>query len=72
LEGIDILVNNDGIAVIDYYRLEDLDRTLAVNVCAVFVAAPAAARHMTAGGRIINVGAATQDVCPLWVAASTP
>jgi hypothetical protein len=24
LEGIDILVNNDGIAVIDYYRIEDL------------------------------------------------
>jgi len=35
LEGIEILGNNDGIAVIDCCRLEDLDRTLAVNVRAV-------------------------------------
>jgi 3-oxoacyl-[acyl-carrier protein] reductase len=38
LGGIDILVNNAGIAVIaaiDDYRLEDLDRTLAVNVRAI-------------------------------------
>ncbi len=43
--GIDILVNNAGIAVIapvHDYRLEDLDRTVAVNVCVVFVAAQAA------------------------------
>jgi len=45
LGGIDILVNNAGIAVIapiDDYRLADLDRTLAVNVRAVFVATQAA------------------------------
>ncbi len=47
LGGIDILVNNVGIAVmghIDDYRLEDLDRTLAVNVRAVFVATQAAVK----------------------------
>ena len=48
--GIDIPVNNAGIAVIDDCRLEDLDRTLAVNVSAVFVATPVAARHMPAAG----------------------
>ena len=45
LGGLDILVNSAGIGVIaplDGYRLEDLDRTLAVNVRAVFVAIQAA------------------------------
>lgn len=49
LGGIDILVNNAGvmaIAPIDDFRLEDLDRTLAVNVRAVFVATQAAAFHL--------------------------
>src|SRR5689334_3965220 len=49
LGGIDILVNSAGIAVIapiDDYRLEDLDRTLAVNVRAVFVATQAAVKQM--------------------------
>ena len=67
LGGIDILVNNAGIAVIaplDDYRLEDLDRTLAVNVRAVFVATQAAVRHMPAGGRIINVGSCNAERVP--------
>ena len=65
--GIDILVNNAGIAVIapiDDYRLEDLDRTLAVNVRAVFVATQAAVKHMKAGGRIINIGSCNADRVP--------
>lgn len=65
--GIDILVNNAGIAVIapiDDYRLEDLDRTLAVNVRAVFVATQAAVKHMQAGGRIINVGSCNAERVP--------
>jgi 3-oxoacyl-[acyl-carrier protein] reductase len=52
LGGLDILVSNAGIAVmaaVDDFKLEDLDRTLAVNLRAVFVAAQAAARHMKAG-----------------------
>jgi 3-oxoacyl-[acyl-carrier protein] reductase len=65
--GIDILVNNAGIAVIapiDVYRLEDLDRTLAVNVRAVFVATQAAVKHMQAGGRIINIGSCNAERMP--------
>jgi 3-oxoacyl-[acyl-carrier protein] reductase len=68
LGGIDILVNNAGIAVmgpIDDYRLEDLDRTLAVNVRAVFVAAQAAVRHMQAGGRIINIASCNAERVPI-------
>lgn len=67
LGGIDILVNNAGIAVIapvDDYRLEDLDRTLAVNVRAVFVATQAAVKHMQAGGRIITVGSCNAERMP--------
>ena len=67
LGGIDILVNNAGIAVIapiDTYRLADLDRTLAVNVRAVFVATQAAVKHMETGGRIINVGSCNAERMP--------
>ena len=67
LGGIDILVNNAGIAVIapiDDYRLADLDRTLAVNVRAVFVATQAAVKHMKAGGRIINIGSCNAERMP--------
>jgi 3-oxoacyl-[acyl-carrier protein] reductase len=67
LGGIDILVNNAGIAVIaplDAFRLEDFDRTLAVNVRAAFVATQAAVKHMQAGGRIINVGSCNAERMP--------
>ncbi|MBI5557359.1 MAG: 3-oxoacyl-ACP reductase FabG [Deltaproteobacteria bacterium] len=67
LGGIDILVNSAGIAVIapiDEYRLEDLDRTLAVNVRAVFVATQAAVKHMQPGGRIINIGSCNAERMP--------
>lgn len=67
LGGIDILVNNAGIGVfspIDDYRLEDFDRTMAVNVRAVFVATRAAVKHMKAGGRIINVGSCNAERVP--------
>lgn len=67
LGGIDILVNSAGIAVVaplDEYRLEDLDRTLAVNVRAAFVAIQAAAKHMQAGGRIITIGSCNAERMP--------
>lgn len=67
LGGIDILVNNAGIGVfapIDDYRLEDLDRTLAVNVRAVFIATQAAVKHMQAGGRIITIGSCNAERVP--------
>ncbi|SEK73510.1 3-oxoacyl-[acyl-carrier protein] reductase [Variovorax sp. YR750] len=56
---IDILVNNAGVflgGTLDDFSLEDFDKTLNVNVRAVFVAAKAASRHMGEGGRIINIG----------------
>jgi len=67
LGGIDILVNNAGIGVfapLDDYRLEDFDRTLAINVRAVFVATQAAAKQMQAGGRIINIGSCNAERMP--------
>jgi len=67
LGGLDILVSSAGIAAIapiDDYRLEDLDRTLAVNVRAVFVAIQAAVKHMQAGGRIITIGSCNAERMP--------
>ena len=67
LGGIDILVNNAGIGVmapIDHYRLEDFDRTVAVNVRAVFVATQAAVKHMKTGGRIITIGSCNAERIP--------
>lgn len=64
---IDILVNNAGIAVIgplEDFKLEDFDRTVAVNVRAVFVAAQEAAKHMGEGGRIITIGSTNADRMP--------
>lgn len=67
LGGLDILVNCAGIMIlgpIDEYRLEDLDRMLAVNVRAVFVATQAAVKHMKEGGRVINIGSCNADRVP--------
>lgn len=67
LGGIDILVNNAGtlaIAPIDDFKLEDFDRTIAVNVRAVFVATQAAVKHMKEGGRIINIGSTNAERMP--------
>src|SRR4051794_14578032 len=65
--GIDVLVNNAGvlaIAPVDEFSLRDFDRTLAVNVRAVFVATQAAVRHMKEGGRVINIGSCNADRMP--------
>ncbi|MEV4493371.1 SDR family oxidoreductase [Micromonospora coxensis] len=56
---LDILVNNAAVFLVggvDEFDAADLDRTIAVNVRAPFVAAQAAARHLGAGGRIISIG----------------
>ena len=56
---LDILVNNAAaflLGPLEQLSLEDFEQTVAVNVRAPFVAAQAAARHMSAGGRIINIG----------------
>jgi 3-oxoacyl-[acyl-carrier protein] reductase len=65
--GIDILVNSAGVLAmgpLDTFALADFDRTLAVNVRAVFVATQAAARHMKEGGRIINIGSCNAERMP--------
>ncbi|MFD3657558.1 SDR family oxidoreductase [Streptomyces sp. NPDC058620] len=58
---LDILVNNAGIGVLGPIASltdADIDRVLAVNVRAVFLACRAAAGRMSDGGRIISVGTA--------------
>jgi 3-oxoacyl-[acyl-carrier protein] reductase len=63
----DILVNNAGVfpsGPLDEVTLEELDRTLAIHVRAVFVAAQTAARHMTDGGRIITIGTCVTERVP--------
>lgn len=67
LGGIDILVNSAGVLAmgpIDNFALADFDRTVAVNVRAVFVATQAAVRHMRDGGRIINIGSCNAERMP--------
>ncbi len=64
LGGLDILVNNVGIALygtIEDFRLEDIDALLAVNVRAPVLAAQAAIPHLASGGRIITIGSAGAD-----------
>ncbi|MFJ2024729.1 SDR family NAD(P)-dependent oxidoreductase [Streptomyces sp. NPDC087897] len=58
---LDVLVNNAGIGLlgpIGELTEEQVDRTLAVNVRAVFLACRAAAERMADGGRIVSVGTA--------------
>jgi len=65
--GLDILVNNSGVlavAPLEEFKLEDFDRTLAINVRSVFVATQEAAKHMTEGGRVINIGSTNADRMP--------
>lgn len=67
LGGLDILVNSAGIAVIgpiDDFTLEDFDRTIAINVRAVFVGIQAALKHMKEGGRIITIGSTNAERMP--------
>jgi 3-oxoacyl-[acyl-carrier protein] reductase len=64
---LDILVNSAGVLLmgsVDDFSLADLDKTLAVNVRAVFVAAKAAAAHMREGGRIINISSTNAGRMP--------
>lgn len=54
---IDILVNNAGMAVrkpIEQITEEEFDRSFATNVKGTYFACQLAARHLQAGGRIIN------------------
>jgi len=67
LGGMDILVNSAGVLAlgpIDNFKLADFDRTVAINVRAVFVATQAAVKHMKDGGRIINIGSCNAERMP--------
>lgn len=64
---LDVLVNNAGVAPfgsIGDFSIEDFDRTVAINVRAVFVASQEASRHMGEGGRIITIGSVNAERMP--------
>ena len=64
---LDILVNSAGVLLlgpVDQFSLEDFDKSVAVNVRAVFVASKAAAAHMREGGRIINISSTNAGRMP--------
>jgi 3-oxoacyl-[acyl-carrier protein] reductase len=56
---LDILVNNSGVyefAPLEAITLQSYDRVFKTNVLGVVLTTQAGAKHMTAGGSIINVG----------------
>ncbi|SIQ46793.1 SDR family oxidoreductase [Micromonospora avicenniae] len=56
---LDILVNNAAVflvGAVDELSRDDVEQTIAVNVRGPYVAAQAAARHLSDGGRIISIG----------------
>ncbi|WP_030323880.1 SDR family NAD(P)-dependent oxidoreductase [Streptomyces flavochromogenes] len=64
---LDVLVNNVGVGVLgplESLTLADVDRVLAVNVRAAFLASQAAAGHLPEGGRIITVGSCMTQRVP--------
>lgn len=64
---LDILVNNAGVlavAPIEEFSIDDLDRTLAVNVRSVVIASQEAARVMGEDGRIITIGSTNAERMP--------
>jgi 3-oxoacyl-[acyl-carrier protein] reductase len=57
--GIDVLVNNAGVAIPKTFEettLEEMDRVIDINIRGVFVATKTALKHMKDGGRIITIG----------------
>jgi 3-oxoacyl-[acyl-carrier protein] reductase len=68
LGGLDVLVNNAGVAYMAdpaSFPLEQFDRLVAINVRGVFVASQQALRYLGQGGRIINIGSINADRVPL-------
>ncbi|MDN3359910.1 3-oxoacyl-ACP reductase family protein [Actinomadura sp. DC4] len=64
---LDILVNNagaGGLGPLESLSLELVDEVLAVNVRSAFLMAQAAAPHLGAGGRIVNIGSCMADRVP--------
>ncbi|GAA2709701.1 SDR family oxidoreductase [Actinoplanes palleronii] len=64
---LDILVNNAAVfqtGLIEQVSPDDFEQMVAVNVRGPFVAAQAAVRHMTTGGRIITIGSNMTERVP--------
>lgn len=64
---LDILINNAGVlavAPIEELNMDDIDRTLAINVRSVVIASQEAARYLGAGGRIIHIGSTNAERMP--------
>jgi 3-oxoacyl-[acyl-carrier protein] reductase len=56
---LDVLVNNAAtfrVGPLDELDADEFDHTMATNVRGPYIAARAAARHMSGGGRIISIG----------------
>jgi 3-oxoacyl-[acyl-carrier protein] reductase len=67
LGGLDVLVNNAGvahIADIESFPMEQFDRLVAINVRGVFAAIQRAVPHLGDGGRIITIGSINADRVP--------
>ncbi|KQX57000.1 MULTISPECIES: SDR family oxidoreductase [unclassified Streptomyces] len=64
---LDVLVNNAGVGVLgplESLALADVDRVLAVNVRAAFLASQAAAARLPEGGRIVTIGSCMAQRVP--------
>jgi len=67
LGGLDVVVNNAGVANIagvESLTLEQFDRSVAINVRAAFVAVQRALPHLSEGSRIINIGSINAERVP--------
>ncbi|MFL1552914.1 3-oxoacyl-ACP reductase family protein [Pseudomonas sp. D47] len=65
---LDILVNNAGVlpwGPLEDITLAEIDLALAVNIRGVIIASQEAVRHMSDGGRIINIGSINADRIPV-------
>ncbi len=65
--GLDVLVNNAGIAPYGPFEdvtVDDVDRVLAIHARAAFVLVQAAVPHMRAGGRVVGVGSSLAERVP--------
>jgi 3-oxoacyl-[acyl-carrier protein] reductase len=67
LGGLDVLVNNAGVAYIadiESFPLEEFERLFAINVRGMFVAIQRAVPHLGEGGRVINIGSINSERVP--------
>jgi 3-oxoacyl-[acyl-carrier protein] reductase len=67
LGGLDILVNNAGIGrvgILESMSLSDIQALLDVNIRSAILACRSAIPHLSASGRIINIGSVVADRVP--------